>query len=258
MSWPSVLGAAVRFELLSLRRSPGDLIVLATTPLLTVAFLAILRHAGQNSIQSYAVIAPAVMALWFIGVLVCGEIIDNERAGGTLELLLASPASLATVVFGRIVTVSVLSLISIVETWLVAVLGFGVRISVAHPLLFAATMLAGAAATAGWAIMMAGTFVLARSARLFQNSISYPVFVLGGTLVPVAILPVWLRWLSRVVYLSWTSDLLRDAVGRAAVVHPYARLTAVLGLGLAGFLAGLELLRRVSVRVRASGEAGLA
>jgi ABC-2 type transport system permease protein len=258
MRFLTLVGAAVRFEVATLRRSPGDLLVLATTPLLTVAFLAILRHSGQQAIQSYAVLAPAVMALWSIGVMICGEIIDNERASGTLELLLASPASLPTVIFGRIATVSLFSLVSIVETWLVAAVGFGVRITVVHPVLFVATLLCGVAATAGWATVMAGTFVLARSARLFQNSISYPVFVLGGALVPVALLPGWLRWLSRAIYLSWTSDLLRDAVSPGSVPHALARLGVVLALGAAGLAVGLWMIERVSVRVRSSGEAGFA
>jgi len=253
-----LIAAAVRFQLVTLRRSPGDLLVLVTTPLLTVTFLAILRGAGRHDVQAYGVLAPGVMALWSIGVLVCGQIIDTERAGGTLELLLASPAATALVVFGRIATVTVCSLLAIAEAWLVALVGFGVLVPVPHPWLFAATLLCGAAATAGWATAMAGTFVLARSTRLFQNAISYPVFVLGGALVPVALLPVGLRWLSRLVYLSWVSQLLRDAVRPAAVAHPLPRLAMVIGLGAVGLGVGLVLVRRVSARVRATGEAGLA
>jgi len=254
----ALIAAAVRFELAMLRRSPGDLLVLVTTPLLTVVFLAILRSAGRQDVQAYGVLAPGVMALWSIGVMVCGDIIDNERAGGTLELLLASPAALALVIFGRVVTVTLCSLFAIVESWLVALVGFGVLVPVPHPWLLVATLLTGAAATSGWATAMAGTFVLARSARLFQNAVSYPVFVLGGALVTVALLPSGLRWLSRAVYLSWTSQLLRDSVQPGAVSDVLPRLGMVLGLGALGLCGGLLLVQRVSARVRATGEAGLA
>jgi len=95
--------------------------------------------------------------------------------------------------------------------------------------------------------------VLARSARIFQNSLSYPFYVLGGVLVPVALLPGWLQPLTRVVFVSWSADLLRDSLSAAPIADPTLRLAAVLGLGATGLGAGIFLLRRVLVRVRALG-----
>ena len=53
---------------------------------------------------------------------------------------------------------------------------------------------------------MATVFVLARTAMLFTNALGYPFYILGGVLVPVAFLPGWLRPVSRLVFLSWSSD----------------------------------------------------
>lgn len=252
-----VLGGAARFQLALLRRSPGDLMVLINTPLLTIAFIAITRHAGRADLESYAVLAPVLMALWLMAVMVCGDIVDTERANGTLELLLGSPANLATVVLGRVLTVTALSLVSVAEVAVVAA-AFGVDLAVGHGVLFAATLVCGALATAGWATALTGLFVAARSARVFQNGMSYPVYVLGGAFVPVALLPDWLRPLTAVVYLSWTSELLRDAMGAAPVDDVAARLLVILALGSCGFAVGRWLLRMVVTRVRVSGSAGLA
>ena len=247
------LAAAFRFELAVLRRSPGDLMVLVNTPLLTVAFLAITRHAGRPDLDAYAVLAPAVMALWHMAVLVSGEIVDRDRWAGTLELLLATPTALAVVVLGRILAVTLFSLLSLAEAIVVARVGFGVTLTVHHPWLFVATLLVTAVATAGWATAMSGTFVLARSARTFQNAISYPFFLLGGAIVPVQLLPQWLQPLCRAVYLSWASDLLRASLRPDPVGSWPLRLAAVLGLGAAGFVAGHVLLRCIVDRVRATG-----
>jgi ABC-2 type transport system permease protein len=253
-----LLAAAFRFELAVLRRSPGDLMVLVNTPILTVIFLAIARSAGRPELAGFAVLAPAVMALWAMAVMVSGEVVDAERWSGTLELLLASPASLPLVVVGRIGAVTLLSLFGLVEAWLVAWLGFGTLIAVRHPAVFAAALLATVVATAAWAAAMAAIFVAGRSARTFQNAISYPFYVLGGALVPVALLPGWLQPLSRVVYLSWASDLLRDSLATGPVGDVPGRLAAVLGLGLAGGLLGALLLGRVVDRVRRTGTASFA
>jgi ABC-2 type transport system permease protein len=245
--------AAARFELATLRHSPGDLMALLNAPLFTVMFLAITRHAGRDDLAGYAVLAPAVITVWSMGLLVSGELIDTERANGTLEAMVATPTPLPVVVFGRVAVVTAVSLLSVGESWLVARLGFGVSVPVRHPAAGAATLLCMAVAMAGTATAMAGTFVLARSARTFQNSLSYPFYVLGGALVPVALLPGWLQPVSRAVFLSWATDLLRDCLAAPAVPHLLPRLAAVLGLGAAGYLAGFAMLARILDRVRRTG-----
>lgn len=253
MSTLRLLAAACRFQLAVLRRSPGDLIALVNAPLFTVMFLAITRHAGRGDLAAYAVLAPAVITVWAMGLLVSGEVIASERANGTLEALVTTPAPLPVVVFARVVTLTAVSLLSVVESWAVARVGFGVTVDVAHPGVFAATLLCTGVAMAGTATAMSATFVLTRSARTFQNSLSYPFYVLGGALVPVALLPDWLRPLSRVVFLSWASDLMRDALAAPPVAHVLPRLGAVLGLGLAGYLGGFTMMARILRRVRREG-----
>lgn len=251
-----VFVAAGRFELATLRSSPADLMVLLTLPLYTVMFLAITRHAGRADLASYAVLAPAVIAVWSMGLFVSGELIDSERWYGTLEALVATPAPLPVVILGRVATVTAVSLLSVVESWLVARLGFGVAVGVPHPAVFVASLACTGLAMAGTATAMSATFVLARSARTFQNSLSYPFYVLGGALVPVHLLPGWLRPLCRVVFLSWSTDLMRDSLTAPPVGQVAARLAAVLGLGLAGYLAGFAMLDRILRRVRAAGTLG--
>jgi ABC-2 type transport system permease protein len=247
-----------RFQATVLRRSPGDLMVLVNTPLLTVIFLAITRHAGRTDLDAFSVLAPAVMALWSMAVFVSGEMISADRSAGTLELLLAGPVSITLVVSTRILVVTVISLVALAEAWLVATFGYGVTLVVHHPAMFCVTLVVTAAATAGWASAMSGIFVLARSARTFQNSISYPFFLLGGVVVPTSLLPGWLQPVCDVVYLSWASDLLRDATRPAAVADFGLRLLVVGLLGLAGFVLGHGLLRATAKRVRSTGEVAFA
>jgi ABC-2 type transport system permease protein len=252
----SAFGAAARFELATLRRSPEDLMALLNVPLFTAMFLAITRHAHRDDLAGYAVLAPAVIAVWAMGLLVSGELIDLERWNGTLEAMVATPTPLSVVILGRVAVVTAISLLSIVESWLVARVGFGIAVGVPHPAVFAAALLCTGVAMAGTATAMAGTFVLARSARTFQNSLSYPFYVLGGALVPVHLLPGWLQPVCRLVFLSWATDLLRDALAGPAVEHVLPRLAAVLALGAAGYLAGFAVLGRILHRVRATGTLG--
>jgi ABC-2 type transport system permease protein len=252
----TTLAAALRFQLRLLRRSPDQLLALVTAPMMTLIFLAISRHAGRADLAPYAVLAPALIALWGMALLTAGEIVAGERDNGSLELLIATPAAFPGVIVGRIAGVAAVSLAGFAESWLAAGLVFRVVVPVPHPAVFAATLAVTLFSTAGTASMMSAVFVLARSARTFQNSLSYPFYVLGGVLVPVALLPDWLRPATRAVFLSWSSDLLRDALAHAGVRHLPPRLAAVAALGLLGYAAGVLLLRRAVNRARTTGSVG--
>jgi ABC-2 type transport system permease protein len=247
---------AVRLQAALVRRTPGDLLALVTAPFYTLAFLAITRHAGRGDLTGYAVLGPAVVAILGMAILSSGEIIAADRSVGTLELALAAPTPLPVTVFGRIGLVTVVSLLAVGESWLVAWLAFGVRVPVAHPVWFAVTLLAVALGTAGLATAMSAVFVLARSARTFQNSLSFPLFLLGGAMVPVSLLPGWLHPVSRLLYLSWATDLLRDSLAAGRLPGAAPRLGIVVALGLAGSIGGSLLLNRLVDKARATGTVG--
>jgi ABC-2 type transport system permease protein len=249
--------AAVVFQSLVLRRL-ADLHALITVPLFTLALVSIMVAADRADLAPYAVVAATVIAVWNMALLVSGEVVSGERDNGSLEALVAAPASLAVVVLGRTVTTTVVSLLSLGESVLVAWLVFGVRPTVEHLDVFALTLLATTAAMVGTATAFAGLFVLARSARTFQNSLSYPFYLLSGAVVPVVLLPEWMQPLSRVVFLSWATDLIRDCLRPGPVPDVALRIAIVLGLGASAYAAGLYALARIVNRVRADGTVGFA
>lgn len=249
----SVLLAGWRMQLCSMRGNPDWFLALIVVPLQTVVFVTIFQHAGRGDLTSHGVLAPVLIALWTLSLQTSGELITHERENGSLEGLLAAPGRFDVVMLGRISAVTVLSLLAFVEAWLIGWLLTGSPIPVEHPWLFAVTVVVSAFAMTGWAAVMASVFVLARSARTFQNSLSYPFYILGGVLVPVAMLPEWVQPLSRLVFLSWTSDLLRDTLAPAPVTAALPRLAVVLALGLLGFALGHHLLQRTLRRVRTTG-----
>lgn len=245
--------AGARLQLQLVRRDIGDLMDLALTPLFAVIFLAIVQHAERPDLLGHAILAPVLIALWSKALYVSGEIIEKDRVAGTLEPTVAAPGLVHAALLGRIAAVSAFSLFALASTWLVAWLVFGLAVPIHHPLAFAAAFGATLVATAGTSVVMSAVFVLARSARTFQNSLSYPFYVLGGILVPVALLPAWVQPLSRLVYLSWAADLLRDTLATDPVTAFWPRLAVILLLGAVGFGLGRYLLDRILRRVRVLG-----
>jgi len=243
-------GARLQWRL-TVNRLPDSVFPLITTPFFTVIFLAIVRHAGRDDLTDYAVLAPVLIALWWIALFEAGGIITGDRWMGTLEAQVAAPVGFAGVLFGRILVVVLVGLVSFLEVLVVAWLLFGVTIDVHHPVVFGITLLATAFAMAGTAVVMSGLFVLTRSSATWGNSLSYPFYVLGGVLVPVSFLPGWLEPVSRAVFLSWSADLLRASLDTAPVSSFPFRLGMIVLLGLIGFAGGALLVGRVLRRVLA-------
>lgn len=254
----SLFLAAVRFQLQTMRRSPDYLMALVTIPLLCIAFLSILRHAGREDLVPFAVLGSAMMTVWATALFVSGELVEADRFLGTLEGLLAAPANLQVVILSRLTVVTTLSFLGLAESSLIAWLVFGFVVTVPHAGLFVLTLLCTALAMTGTASIMAALFVLARSARIFQNSLSYPIYLLGGTVVPVSILPGWLQPMSKLVFLSWSSDLLRDCLRAPEPERPLLRLGIIVGLGAIGLVIGLVLTRVIVRRITANGSVGYA
>lgn len=248
-----VVAAGWRMQWQSMRGNPDWFLALFTAPLLTAVFVTIFQHAGRGDLTTYGVLAPALIALWAMSLQTSGELISRERENGSLEGLLAAPGRFDAMLLGRIALVTTISLAAFLESWLAGWLLTGSPVPVVHPWLFAGTVLVTAVAMTGWAGVMASVFVLARSARTFQNSLSYPFYVLGGVVVPVAFLPDWLQPVTRLVFLSWSSDLLRETLTAGPLQNPAGSLTAIVVLGAAGFALSRHLLGRALRRVRTTG-----
>lgn len=244
-------------QLQTLARSPNSLLTLATMPLSTVMLLAVVVHAGRSDLVGHALVGPVLMAQWGMALLVAGELIENERWHGTLELLVASPTSFPLLLAGRVLAVTTVSSVAFAEAWAVARLCFGLEVHLAHPGAFALAALAGAFAAAGWATVLAAALVLAGPVRFLQNTLTSPFYLLAGVLVPVSFLPSPLQWPSKGIFLAWSSGLLRDAYGAGSVAAFPPRLAILLGLGAAGFLLGNGLLVRSLRTLRSSGRLGL-
>jgi ABC-2 type transport system permease protein len=246
--------AGCRIQLQFMTAYPDSLIPFFTAPLFTVIFTMVFKNAGRADLTAYAAIAPVFIALWWLALFNSGWTITIERWNGTLEMLVAAPSSFGAVIFGRIATTTIVGVVSFFEAWLVARVIFGTAVRIEHLGVFLLTVVVTLLAMAGTAVGMAAVFVLARNAVTFSNSASYPFYVLGGILVPVSVLPHWVRPLSWFVFLSWSGDLLRASL-RAAPVHElWFHVGMVALLGACGYAIGLAALRVILVRVRDKGE----
>jgi ABC-2 type transport system permease protein len=250
------LRGAIRLQLRIVAADRGYLNEIVANPFFAVIFLGVIRAAGRNDLTAFAIVAPVLITLWGMALEISGDIVDSDRGVGILEGVVATPVGFPTVVSGRVLAVTLLSVVAVVETWIVARVGFRADITIHHPGALAATLGVTGLAMAGTAVILAGMFVLARTARTFQNTMNYPIFLLAGVIVPISYLPAWLRPVSRILFLTWSADLLRDALSPEPITDLAGRLGVILLLGAAGLALGRLTLLVVLRRVRSLGTLG--
>lgn len=251
------VGAGFRLQLAISRRSPAQFLTLVTAPLFTVILLSLVLHNGREGQVVNAVVGPGLIGLWAISLDVAASMLSEDRWHGRLELLVGSPAAIELVVLGRILAVAAAGAVTFLESWLVAALGFGVVLPIGQPGVAIAALVATTLAATGTATLLAAVFMVSRTVHVYQNAMSYPAYILGGVVVPVAVLPDFLEPVSRVIYLSWGADLLRDSSAGVAT-DVVGRLGMILGLGLLALGGAVVLTRRVRTRLRRSASAALA
>lgn len=247
-------GTGARFQLALLRRSPQQLIALAAAPVTALVLIAIVDAAGRRDLSTAAIIAPGLMTMWGMTLFSAGEALEVERQAGTLEPLLVTPAPLFGLVLGRVVVTSAIGALGFLECWLVGWLLIGTPAVPARPGPFAVGLVLTVLAMAAWGSVLAPLYLLARSARTFQNSLSFPLYLLGGVLVPVDLYPEWARPVCRLVFLTWSAEILRDGAGvRAASAWAVPLLVVT---GLAGLAVGAWATARLVTVGRRDGRFG--
>lgn len=210
-------------------------------------------NARQLSIQ--AILGSAIIAVWSTSLMLSSITLSTERWSGVVELLLATPARLAVVMFGKLLANSCqgvgAALLSVAFVSLVS----RTVIHIDNPLLLVGSALI--------ALIAIGSLAFAWSPILFISQNATSVFFMldtGLTFVsalfyPLSVLPSWLQPVARVSPLYWASQALVGSTSSSNpssdVMHAWGAM-AILALIFAGIgMTGFTFLER---RLRRTGE----
>jgi ABC-2 type transport system permease protein len=209
----------------------------------TVAFL-LYGRADDPGVLVYAGLGSAVMGIWSVVTTTASGLLQRERWLGTLELLVASPTRFALVLVPVTAAMASLGLFSLVSTLLWGWLLFDVTVPVAHPLLFALSVLVSIFSIALLGFLLSVAVVRYRTAWAMGNLLEYPGWLLCGFLVPLVQFPGWVGWISHALPPTWGMEAIRAS---AAGQSPWVDVLMCLGLGLAygavGWLLSETVLR---------------
>ena len=256
MSVLRTLGVGWAMHMKMFTRSAFDGLLAVLWPLFfaTVAFFMFRAGAGGETLV-YASFGAAVMGIWSATSTSAGAAMQRERWHGTLELLVVAPTHFAFVLLPITIAMSTMGLYSMVATLVWGRVAFGIDVPLEEPVAFAVALVATVVSIGALGFLLAVSFVRYRTAWALGNMLEYPVWLVGGFLVPLALLPGWVRPISWALAPTWGVDAVRES---ALGGSPLPEIALCLALGSAYVVAGSLVLERVLRAARRDGSLSLA
>lgn len=177
--------------------------------IIAVLGLWMLRDKGGDY-AIFVVIGSGMTGLWSTLLFGSGNSITAERWYGTLETLVGVPTPLPIIVFGKSLANVVQSLGSMIASYALVSLLFGYPLTIAQPLPFAISIVLTVISFVAFGLVIAPLFVMNPDVQRFQNAMEFPVYMLGGFLFPIALLPGWTTPLSYLLAPYWAARALHD------------------------------------------------
>ncbi len=219
---------------------------------LLIAIMAIYMLAERDASRGiYVVVGSGMTGLW-TSLLFRGTFnINAERFMGTLEGIVASPTPLATVVIGKTLASVSLSLLSMIFSYGLAALVFRFPLTITQPVPFFASLLMTALAFISFGLLISPLMAVNLSVTGWVNALEYPMYILGGFLFPILLLPGWSNPLSYVLAPYWAARVLHmTSSGTATVPDILLSWVMMLLLGAGYIAASYRLFKIVLHRAR--------
>ncbi|HMV96793.1 MAG TPA: ABC transporter permease [Anaerolineales bacterium] len=194
--------------------------------IIAILALFMLREKGGDYAM-FVVVGSGLTGLWSSLLFVSGNSINSERWTGTLESLVGVPTPFDVIVFGKNLANVFQSLLSMVTSYTLAAFLFGYSLSFTQPLLFMVTLLFSMFAFICFGLTIAPVFVMYRSVQQWQNAMEFPVYILGGFLFPIAMLPGWATPISYLLPPYWAAQALH---GTSTAMMPFEQILFCWGM----------------------------
>ena len=175
-----------------------------------VTTMYMLRHRADFD-PMYVIVGTALSGIFSTLLFAGSGAISHERWLGTLELLVASPASFFVVIGGRLAGTTIFSLLSLLLAYGIGALLFGYPIAIAEPGWFGSSLLLAVVALWATGMFFAPLAILWRAVGQFLLGLEYPIFALSGFLFPILLLPGWAAPISNIHPPYWAAVAMHGA-----------------------------------------------
>lgn len=212
-----LLAVVARAEWALMRASSVTILFTVVQPAALLVVTVLPHPEPTPAVVTRTAVAVMLTSVWTATVWSAAGVLRRERAWGTLARSLTGRHDARLVVLGRGAASSAATVLLVGVTVAVVLLLMRQPLTVLRPGWFAVglVVLFGSGSAAG---LLVGTImVVTRYGHQVSAALMYPVFLLGGMLIPTSVLPAPLRLLSAGISLRWLQEFLTAAAtGRPA------------------------------------------
>ncbi|MFQ6073593.1 MAG: ABC transporter permease [Candidatus Bathyarchaeia archaeon] len=249
-----VIYSAFRMAMLHWMADPQWVIPNVIAPFVFTFVALTLFKEASGPFGLYAVLGGGMMGMWGNTLYSSGFAIEFEKWQGTLEEVVATPSNLMHIIAGRSVSNALFGLTNMVAILLIASLVFRVPLGVANPFLFALSIVLTLLSVSALGLIFASAFVLTRYAQVFTNGLEFPIYVISGSMFPIALLPFWVHPASYILGPTWGIEAIRMAAGQGNVSLSFWLDTGVMLLITLAYVAiATFLFKKVEEKSRRDG-----
>ncbi len=231
---------------------------LIANPILnTILLYEMFRESGATNYMAYVTLGAGLMGLWGCICFSSAGDINRERFSGTLALIFTAPAGFPTIILGKIIGNTIMSLLTMIISLMTSVIFFRIQLQLADPLFFLIALLAAILSFIVISSVIACILTLSRKTELYMNCIEIPIILLCGFAFPVSVLPFGIRIVSYTLAPTYAVELMRMAVwGITDKAEFFEKLLVLMILTLIYAVISVFLYKKIdrSVRIAATLE----
>ena len=231
---------------------------LIANPILnTILLYEMFRESGATNYMAYVTLGAGLMGLWGCICFSSAGDINRERFSGTLALIFTAPAGFPTIILGKIIGNTIMSLLTMIISLMTSVIFFRIQLQLADTLYFLIALFAAIVSFIVISSVIACILTLSRKTELYMNCIEIPIILLCGFAFPVSVLPFGIRIVSYTLAPTYAVELMRMAVwGITDKEEFFEKLLVLMILTLIYAVISVFLYKKIdrSVRIAATLE----
>jgi ABC-2 type transport system permease protein len=204
-------------------------------------------YAGTGDYMSYVIIGSVTYLLAVRTCLNVSRSLITELREGTLDSLMIAPFSRIQYFLGNMLQQTITALGEMFITLLVC-LPFGVSFSKINLL---ATLIAFVLSLLSYfavSMILATVMLYTRDTYISQNTLFSLMFLVCGVTFPVQYLPQWLQWVSKIIPITYSFDIIRNSALRGLGIMEQLQSFGI--ITITSFIycfIGFKLLKKVEV-----------
>lgn len=212
------------------------------------------KNSGHDNFTTYVILGSGLISLW--GCICFSSIgdINRERWNKTLPIIYVAPAGFGKIMLGKILGNTLLSLVTLVLSFLTVKILYNAPFIIADWPFFILSLFSVIISFVVVSVFLAYLLTLSRKTALYMNAAEAPIIFLCGFAFPVTILPVWVQPISYCLSPTWAINLMRMSIGGIDDIKEYLVNLGILAAITTAYLIIIFLLRKtIDRQVRKNG-----